>query len=152
MLYQFYATHRLSELTAAWGNLASSATSFGEKLHVSFSEVLSLAIHLSLVLTPHLSLSLFSQSFSRDHTDFFFLSETEKKLSSEVSTLKAELGVRLAELETERQTHQKEEKALRVWVVEAEKQRNAAVESLKNECKGIAGSFCFLLYSDFLFR
>ena len=32
VLYQFDATHRLSELTAAWGNLASSATSFGKKL------------------------------------------------------------------------------------------------------------------------
>ena len=60
VLHQFDATHRLSELTAAWGNLASSATSFGEKLQVSFSEVLSLAVHLSLVLTPCLSLSLFS--------------------------------------------------------------------------------------------
>jgi len=60
------------------------------------------------------------------------LSETEKKLSSEVSALKAELDVCLAELETEHQTHQKE-KALRAWVVEAEKQRDAAVESLKNE-------------------
>ena len=98
-----------------------------------------------------LSLSLFAQSFSRDHTGFFFSSETEKKLSSEVSALKAELDVCLAELETERQTHQKE-KALRARVVEAKKQRDAAVESLKNECKGIAGSFCFLLYSKFPFR
>ena len=32
VLHQFDATHRLSELTAAWGNLASSVTSFGEKL------------------------------------------------------------------------------------------------------------------------
>ena len=84
------------------------------------------------------SLSLFAQSFSRDHTGFFFSSETEKKLSSEVSTLKAELDVCLAELETKRQMHQKEEKALHARVVEAEKQRDVAVESLKNECKGIA--------------
>jgi len=41
VVQQFDATHRLSELTAAWGSLASSATSFGEKLHVSFSEILS---------------------------------------------------------------------------------------------------------------
>jgi len=60
VLHQFDATHRLSELTAAWGNLASSATSFGEKLQVSFSEILSLAVHLSLVLTPWFSLSLFA--------------------------------------------------------------------------------------------
>ena len=52
-------------------------------------------------------------------------------------------------METERQTHQKEEKALCARVVEAEKQKDASVESMKNECKGIAGSFCFLLYSDF---
>ena len=130
----------------------SSATSFGEKLQVSFSEILSLAVRLSLVLTPWFSLSLFAQSFSRDHTGFFFSSETEKKLSSEVSTFKAELDLCRAELETERQTHQKEEKALGARVVEAEKQRDVAVESLKNEYKGIAGSFFFLLYSDFLFR
>ena len=67
------------------------------------------------------SLSLFVQSFSQDHTGFFFSSETEKKLSSEVSTLKAELDLCRAELETERQTHQKEENALRARVVEAEK-------------------------------
>ena len=97
------------------------------------------------------SLSLFVQSFSRDHTDFFFLSKTEKKLSSEVSSLKAELDLYRAELETERQTHQKKEKALRARVVEAEKQKDATVESMKNECKGIVGSSCFLLYSNFPF-
>ena len=41
VVQQFDATHRLSELTAAWGSLASSATSFGEKLHISFSKILS---------------------------------------------------------------------------------------------------------------
>ena len=41
VVQQFDATHRLSELTAAWGSLASSVTSFEEKLHVSFSEILS---------------------------------------------------------------------------------------------------------------
>ena len=101
---------------------------------------------------PCFSLSLFAQSFSHDHTGFFFLFENEKKLSSEVSALKADLDLLWAELETERQTHQKEDKALRARVVEAEKQKDAAVESMKNECKGIACSFCFLLYSDFLFR
>ena len=94
-----------------------------------------------------LSLSLFAQSFSHDHTGFFFSSETEKKLSSEVSTLKVELDLCRAELETECQTHQKEEKTLRARVVEVEKQKDAA----KNECKGITGSFCFLLYSGFPF-
>ena len=94
-------------------------------------------------------LSLFAQSFSRDHTGFFFSPETEKKLSSEVSALKAEHDLCRAELETERQTHQKEEKALHARVVEAEKQRDAAaqealknVEAMKNECTSIASSFC----------
>ena len=98
-----------------------------------------------------LFLSLFVQSFSRDHTSFFFLSETEKKLSSKVSSLKAELDLCWAEMETERQTHQKKEKALRARVVEAKKQRDAVVEAMKNECNGIMGSSCFLLYSDFPF-
>ena len=31
VVQQFDATHRLSELTAAWGNLSSLATSFGKK-------------------------------------------------------------------------------------------------------------------------
>ena len=96
------------------------------------------------------SLSLFVQSFSRDHNGFFFLSENEKKLSSEVSALKAELDLYRAEMETKRQTHQKE-KALCARVVEAEKQKDAAVESMENECKGITGSICFLLYSNFPF-
>ena len=104
-------------------------------------------------------LSLFVQSFSWDHTGFFFSSETEKKLSSEVSALKIDLDLCRAEMETERQSHQKEEQALRARVVEAEKRRDAAVqealknvEAMKNECNGIAGSFCFLLYSNFPFR
>ena len=66
------------------------------------------------------SLFLFVQSFSRDHTGFFS-SETEKKLSSELSALKVELDLCQAEMEAERQMHQKEEKALRARVVEAEK-------------------------------
>ena len=36
VLQQFDATHRFSELTAAWGTFATFATSFGKKLHVSF--------------------------------------------------------------------------------------------------------------------
>ena len=85
-------------------------------------------VHLSSVLMScfSLSLSLFAQSFSRDHTGFFFSSKTEKKLSSEVSALKTELDLCRAEMETERQMHQKEEKALRAQVVEARKQRDAA--------------------------
>ena len=76
-------------------------TSFGEKLQVSFSTVPSLDVRFSSVLMSCFSLSLFAQSFSHDHTSFFFSSETKKKLSSEVSTLKAELDIYRAELETE---------------------------------------------------
>ena len=155
VLQQFDATHRLSELTAAWGTLV---TSFGEKLQVSFSKVPSLDVRLSSVLMSCFSLSLFVQSFSRDHTSFFFLSETEIKLSSEVSALKTELDLCRTEMETERQTHQKEEQALRAWVVEAEGRRDAAVqealknvEAMKKECDGIAGSFLFPFVFKFPF-
>ena len=73
VVQQFDATHRLSELTAAWGTFT---TSFGEKLQVSFSEVLSLDVRLSSVLMFCFSLSsLFSlflriilASFSRPKT------------------------------------------------------------------------------------
>jgi hypothetical protein len=54
---------------------------------------------------------LFGQSFSRDHVDFFFSTETEKKLTSEISALKMDLDLYRSEMETERQTHQWEEKA-----------------------------------------
>ena len=66
-----------------------------------------------------------------------------------MDALKADLDLLRAELETERQMHQKEEKILRAQVVETEKQRDAAVESAKNECKGAAGSayFFFILTS-----
>ena len=73
-------------------------------------------------------------------------------MSSEVDALKADLDLLRAELETERQMHRKEEKTLRAWVAETEKQRDAAVESAKNECKGAAGSACFFLYFDFFFH
>ena len=106
MVQQFDATHRLLEPTAAWGTFV---TSFGEKLQVSFSKVLSLDVCLSSVLMSCFSLSLFVQSFSRDHTGFFFSSKTEKKLSYEVSALKTEVDLCRAEMETERQTHQREE-------------------------------------------
>ena len=126
VVQQFDATHRLSELTATWGSLSTLTTSFGERLQVSFSELLSLGVRFSPVLISGFSLFLFAQSFSHDHTDFFFSSENEKKLSSKVSTLKVELDLCWVELETEHQTHQKEEKALRARVVEVEKQRDAA--------------------------
>ena len=74
VVQQFDATHRLSELTAAWGSLSTLATSFGERLQVSFSTVLSLDVHFSSVLMSCFSFSLFAQSFSRDHIGFFFSS------------------------------------------------------------------------------
>ena len=55
VLLQFDATHRLLELTAAWEALS---TSFGEKLQVSFSGVLSLDVR-SLFSFYAFSLSLF---------------------------------------------------------------------------------------------
>ena len=64
VVQQFDATHRLSELTAAWGNLATFVTSFGEKLQVSFSKVLSLDVSLSFVLMSCFSLSLCLVFFS----------------------------------------------------------------------------------------
>ena len=93
-------------------------------------------------------------------------------MSSEVSSLKTNLDLLRAELETERKSHQKEEKALRARVVEVEKQRDTvaqelekqkdaaireasknseamkSLEAVKKECKGILGSFCFFQYSN----
>ena len=105
VVQQFDATHRLSELIAAWGSLSTLVTSFGEKLQVSFSVVPSLDVRFSSVLMLCFSLSLSAQSFSHDHTGFFFSSENKKKLSSEVSALKADLDLLRAEMEAERQTH-----------------------------------------------
>ena len=48
-------------------------------------------------------------------------------MSSELSSLKIELDLCHAEMEAERQTHQKEEKALHARVVEAERQRDATI-------------------------
>jgi len=45
VVQQFDATHRLSELTAAWGSLSTLATSFGEKLQVGFTAVPLLHAH-----------------------------------------------------------------------------------------------------------
>ena len=60
VVQQFDATHRLSELTAAWGTFA---TSFGEKLQVSFSKVLSLDVCLSSILMSCFSLSFLLSLF-----------------------------------------------------------------------------------------
>jgi hypothetical protein len=55
------------------------------------------------------------------------LTKTEKKLSSKISALKTELDLYRAEIEVERQTHQREEKALCAQVIEAEERRDVAV-------------------------
>ena len=60
VLQQFDATHHLSKLIAAWGTLA---TSFEEKLQVSFSKVLSLDVRLCFVLMPSSCSVFFSRSF-----------------------------------------------------------------------------------------
>jgi uncharacterized membrane protein YcgQ (UPF0703/DUF1980 family) len=91
---------------------------------------------------------LFDQSFSQDHVDFFFSTKTKKKLASKISVLKMDLDLYRAEMEIERQTHQREEKALRAQVIEVEEQRNVAVqesvekvEAMKKECDGSLNSF-----------
>jgi undecaprenyl pyrophosphate synthase len=93
---------------------------------------------------------LFGQSFSRDHVDFFFSTEIEKKLTSEISALKTDLDLYHFEMDIERQTHQWEEKALRAQVIEREEQKKTAVqealekvEAMKRECEGIPSSFVF---------
>ena len=58
VVQQFDATHRLSQLTAVWGSLSTLATSFGEKLQVSFSTVPSLDARFGSVLMSCFSLSL----------------------------------------------------------------------------------------------
>jgi hypothetical protein len=64
-------------------------------------------------------------------------------------------------MEIERQTHQREEKALRAQVIEAEERRKVAVqdalkkvEAMKKECDGIPSSFIlcslfFLIFCSF---
>ena len=63
VLHQFDATHRLSELTAAWGNLVTFATSFWEKLQVSFLKFFLWVFIFLLFWMSCFSLSLFAQFF-----------------------------------------------------------------------------------------
>jgi hypothetical protein len=101
---------------------------------------------------------------SRDHSSFFSLGETKKKLSIEVSSLKTGLVLRQDELESERQDRQTVEQALCAQVVEVGKRRDDAMavmqeafekaESLRRECDGTPGSlwtFVGLLYLCFVF-
>jgi hypothetical protein len=78
------------------------------------------------------------------------LTETEKKLTSEISALKTDLDLYRSEMEIKHQTHQREEKTLCAQVIEVEEQRKATVqdalekvEAMKKECDGIPSSFVF---------
>jgi hypothetical protein len=126
VVLQFDATHCLSELTASWGRLAAGATSFGEQLQVRASSVYFCSMVLRLLLFLFLIFLLFmlEKSFSRDHSSFFGLGETKKKFSFEVNSLKTELVLHQAELESERQDYQTVKQALRAEVVEAGKRRD----------------------------
>jgi hypothetical protein len=71
MMREFNVTHHLSELTTDWGILAAGAASFGEKLQVSFPEVIillgllgSYALSLSSSYLINLSLGTMPTSFS----------------------------------------------------------------------------------------
>jgi hypothetical protein len=113
VLREFDATRRLSELTMDWGILAAGAASFGEKLQVGFPYVIILLVLLGSYALSLFPFVLFGQCFSRDHIDFYFSTETEKKLTSEISVRKTDLDLYRAEMEIECQTHQREETALR---------------------------------------
>ena len=63
VVQQFDATHRLSELTAAWGSLSTLASSFGEKLQVGFIAT-SFCVFVSLLSLRLVSLCLFLLSLS----------------------------------------------------------------------------------------
>jgi hypothetical protein len=80
-------------------------------------------------------------------------------LFSEISALKTELDLCHAEMEAERQTHQREERALHAQVIEAEERRDVVVqealkmvEAVKKECDGISSSFmlCSLFFIFFI--
>jgi hypothetical protein len=111
-----------------------------------------------LVLLSFLISFLFLQekSFSRDHSSFFGSGETEKKLSFELSQLKAQLVSKEVELDSERQGCQDSERALRAQIIEAEQKRDEAMaalwessrkcEGLKKEYEGTLSSFLFLCF------
>jgi hypothetical protein len=65
-------------------------------------------------------LFLREQSFSRDHSSFFGSGETEKKLSFELSQLKAQLASKEMELDYERQGRQDSERVHHAQIIEAE--------------------------------
>jgi hypothetical protein len=81
VVLEFDATHHLSKLTVAWENLLARAASFGEHLQVGIFFFPVLAFRLLLLLFLISFLFLWEMSFSWDHSRFFGLSETEKKLA-----------------------------------------------------------------------
>jgi hypothetical protein len=100
------------------------------------------------------------KSFYWDHSSFFFGSgETKKKLSFELSQLKAQLASTEVELDFECQWRHDSERALRAQIIETEQRRDEAMvalwessgkcEGLKKECEGTLSSFC-LFSSSFL--
>ena len=64
VVQQFDATHRLLELTTAWGSLSTLATSFGEKLQVGFTATLFFYMLVFLLSLRLVSFCLFSLSLS----------------------------------------------------------------------------------------
>ena len=62
VVHQFDATHRLSELTASWGDFTTFAASFGEKLQVSFLKFFLWMFVFLLFLCLFLSFFLLSPS------------------------------------------------------------------------------------------
>jgi hypothetical protein len=92
VVLQFDATHRLSELTASWGRLVAGTTFFGEQLQVRASSVPFCSMVFQLFCFSFSSFFfpfLWDKPFSRDDSSFFGSGETEKKLSFELSQLKA---------------------------------------------------------------
>ena len=71
VVHQFDATHWLSELTASWGDFATFATSFGEKLQVSFLKFFLWMSIFLLFLCLFLSFFLFSPSLGTIPASFF---------------------------------------------------------------------------------
>jgi hypothetical protein len=93
---------------------------------------------------------LWEKSFSQDHSSFFGSGETKKKLTFELSQLKAYLASKEVELDSERQGRQDYERALRVQIIEAEQRRDEAMAALREssgkceglkECEGTLSSF-----------
>jgi hypothetical protein len=157
VVLEFDATHLLSKLTTTWEGLSARAASIGEQLQVSIFFFFFLVVQLLLLLFLISFFFMWEKSFSWDHSNFFGLDETKKKLAFELSQLKAELASKEAELDTECQGRQTSERALRTQVIEVEQRRDEVMavlressgksDRLMKECEGIPSSYiiCFLL-------